>query len=74
MQYNFSTSKFAVHASDLLPLFINKDTQILKLLQYFNPALLEPYIRGLRGNYQKYLASYATHGDPNTSSNKKNQE
>jgi hypothetical protein len=72
MQYNFPGPRFApaVHATDLVPTFINNKTKIVRLLQHLNVPLIigeliAPFLRELRGPYQKYLSSYAVFGNPN---------
>jgi len=74
MNYNF-LAKYgaAVHASDLLPTFCNKDLDLAGLLKTCGsvPASLanqvEPYVKNnLALAYQSYLKSHAIHDDPNT--------
>ena len=74
MQYSFPApySDEAQHATDLLPTFVHKYTNISALLEKFvkpPPFFLEltaSYIRHMHDQYVKYLGSYAMWGNPNT--------
>ena len=76
MQYSFPAGGSlglpeAKHATDLVPTFANSKTNLVALLKEFSQLkdfkVIEAaiLIKDLMVNYQKYLASYAVHGDPN---------
>ena len=62
-----------MHATDLLPTFINDNTSIAdikRLLKHLDMKLpvrltIAPVLKKLHGTHQKYLSSYAVFGDPN---------
>lgn len=58
MQYS---STLGIHATDLLPLFLD-DSVSLEDLNFH----LVPLFGSSAGAYQSYMASHAVHGDPNT--------
>ena len=71
MQYSFPApmKSNAVHASDLIPTFINKATDIegwLTSLKVQNASQVAKVIKQFRSRYQRYLSSYAAFGNPNT--------
>lgn len=74
MQYSFPApcGTGAHHAEDLLPTFINSNTNVTDLLIRFQNVTAErameeaAILRRLQAGYQPYLASYAVTGSPNT--------
>ena len=77
MQYSFPAGgplnlPEALHGTDLIPTFANSDTNLVTLLKLFGSLTPKEakeaahLIRGLKLNYQKYLASYGVYGNPNT--------
>ena len=74
MQYSFPAPNKspALHASDLVPTFINSDTHVIEWLHsqglpWLNASAAATVLVGFRPPYQKYFASYAAFGDPNKS-------
>lgn len=71
MNYNFlGNMNLAVHASDLLPTFCNKDTDVKGRLicagrTPIEAGLAAKYINTFSQAYLSYLKSHAIHGDPN---------
>lgn len=75
MQYDLGnispTQNYAVHASDLFPLFWNKDWDLIDyILARFNVSkeTAELFTKGMANfapDYQSYMFSYAVTGDPN---------
>ena len=72
MQYSFPApyNAPALHATDLVPTFINSNTNVKALLLFLSPKLKNPSIAAkimaaLHERYQKYLSSYAAYGNPN---------
>lgn len=78
MEYAFPFDSFAVHATDLIPMFVNSFDEafelLLKLLPGVHRSLLRDYAKKLvdyvQIPYQSYFASFAVHGDPNKHSEK----
>ena len=72
MQYSFPApfNASALHATDLVPTFLNSDTNVTALLEFLKPNISDPHIAAttisaLHQRYQKYLGSYAAYGNPN---------
>jgi carboxylesterase type B len=70
MQYAFPFPNLAVHASDLIPLFMNNQDEAVKLLELsgitgFLAQVYASMIIQVSSRYQNYLASFALTGDPN---------
>ncbi|KAI1385899.1 Alpha/Beta hydrolase protein [Hypoxylon trugodes] len=66
MQYAFPGIEFAVHASDLIPLFLNSQQEVIDLLH----EDIGPFYAWFLGNetprtYKNYFTSFALTGDPN---------
>ncbi|ETS78420.1 hypothetical protein PFICI_10482 [Pestalotiopsis fici W106-1] len=75
MSYGFPFSRYARHASDLVPLFVNNQSEAVELLKKvasLSDCLAEEYANSLVNTnvskaYQTYFASFAlSSGDPNT--------
>jgi hypothetical protein len=69
MQYSFPAphSAPALHASDLVPEFINSNTDIEALLKFLNVSDAwegSELLGEFHDNYKKYLASFAVYGNP----------
>ena len=77
MEYVFPSpysEDIAVHSADLLPTFINSETDVVALLEAFhvpNPGTAATIMKLLAPQYQAYLTSHALHGDPNTAKHAK---
>jgi carboxylesterase type B len=79
LQYSFlSYFGLAVHASDLLPIFWNKNVDVTRFIKKqvsylpeFVIDWLASYFGQFAQQYQRYLVSHATSGDPNTGKNKR---
>jgi hypothetical protein len=71
MEYAFPFPALAVHASDLIPLFMNSKDEALKLLEISGITGVEAQIYAemlttlVAPRYQNYFASFALAGDPN---------
>lgn len=71
MEYAYPLPALAVHASDLIPLFMNSKDEALKLLELFGTTGFEAQIYVdmlttlVTPRYQNYFASFALSGDPN---------
>jgi carboxylesterase type B len=71
MEYAFLFPALAVHASDLIPLFMNSKDEALKLLEISGIKGLEAQVYAetltahVAPRYQNYFASFALAGDPN---------
>ena len=78
MQYSWPGGTYwlhqpeALHSTDLVPTFINDDTNITALLvdlgglSTSDATAAAGYLRSLKLDYQSYLSSFVIHGDPNT--------
>ncbi|XXH04130.1 hypothetical protein Hte_010542 [Hypoxylon texense] len=78
MRYEFPNAGFAVHATDLIPLFVNSRQEIVDLLnsllkesadKWWVKLVVEGYatlLDHIPKIYQNYFASFALTGDPNT--------
>ncbi|ODA77263.1 hypothetical protein RJ55_06890 [Drechmeria coniospora] len=71
MHYGFPLDKYAYHASDLIPLFMNNRTEAEQLLikSGLNETIAGLYAGSLNDKvkqyYQNYFASFALSGNPN---------
>ncbi|KAE9369165.1 carboxylesterase family protein [Stipitochalara longipes BDJ] len=71
MEYAFPSPSLAVHASDLIPLFMNSMAEAVSLLEFSGLSKSDAYTYAgilsiIAPRYQNYFASFALSGDPNS--------
>ncbi len=80
LRYSFYQDALAVHATDLVPTFMNDETDAYNMLVANGvpkiDATLYAYMLedGPSGWYQDYLSSFSVYGDPNTGKSSTAQE